>query len=109
MFLFLINNYYIQLITCMVQFIDKMPELTSEVFDALIKYWPIASTSKEVIYFIFPDFHWYLQVKFLTEIEEILTGIDAEQFKNVIDPLFKQLAKSILSPHFQVRFCIYLI
>ncbi|KAI1723847.1 protein phosphatase 2A regulatory B subunit (B56 family) domain-containing protein [Ditylenchus destructor] len=83
-----INFYHASLITCMVQFIDKMPELTSEVFDALIKYWPIASTSKEV--------------KFLTEIEEILTGIDAEQFKNVIDPLFKQLAKSILSPHFQV-------
>ncbi|KAI1719850.1 protein phosphatase 2A regulatory B subunit (B56 family) domain-containing protein [Ditylenchus destructor] len=83
-----INFYHTSLVACMVQFIEKIPELTSEVIDALIKYWPTASTTKEV--------------KFLTEIEEILNSIEPEQFKKVIDHLFKQLAKTILSPHFQV-------
>uniref|UniRef100_A0A914ZMH0 Uncharacterized protein n=1 Tax=Parascaris univalens TaxID=6257 RepID=A0A914ZMH0_PARUN len=39
---------------------------------------------------------------FLGEVEEILDIIEPEQFKKVIDPLFKQLAKCVSSPHFQV-------
>lgn len=40
---------------------------------------------------------------FLGEVEEILDIIEPEQFKKVIDPLFKQLAKCVSSPHFQVK------
>ena len=39
---------------------------------------------------------------FLGEVEEILDIIEPEQFKKIIDPLFKQLAKCVSSPHFQV-------
>jgi len=42
------------------------------------------------------------QVMFLGEVEEILDIIELDQFKKIIDPLFKQLAKCVSSPHFQV-------
>lgn len=41
---------------------------------------------------------------FLGEVEEILDIIEPEQFKKVIEPLFKQLAKCVSSPHFQVHY-----
>ncbi|KAK6058371.1 protein phosphatase 2A regulatory B subunit [Cooperia oncophora] len=42
------------------------------------------------------------EVMFLGEVEEILDIIEPEQFKKIIDPLFRQLAKCVSSPHFQV-------
>jgi len=38
----------------------------------------------------------------LGEVEEILEVVDAKNFKTVAEPLFQQLAKSVVSPHFQV-------
>ena len=43
------------------------------------------------------------EVMFLNELEEILDAIKPEQFQDVMVPLFKQLAKCVASPHFQVR------
>jgi serine/threonine-protein phosphatase 2A regulatory subunit B' len=40
---------------------------------------------------------------FLGEIEEILDVIEPAQFVKIQDPLFKQIAKCVSSPHFQVR------
>ncbi|KAI6220834.1 Serine/threonine protein phosphatase 2A regulatory subunit [Aphelenchoides fujianensis] len=81
--------YHAQLAYCVVQFIEKDSSLTPQVFDALLKFWPRTCSSKEVM--------------FLGEVEEILDIIEPEQFKKIIDPLFKQLAKCVSSPHFQVR------
>lgn len=39
---------------------------------------------------------------FLGELEEILDIIEPEQFIKVQETLFKQLAKCVSSPHFQV-------
>ena len=39
---------------------------------------------------------------FLGEIEEILDAIDPAQFQKIMDPLFKQIARCVSSPHFQV-------
>ena len=39
---------------------------------------------------------------FLGELEEILDIIEPEQFLKVQEPLFRQLAKCVSSPHFQV-------
>jgi serine/threonine-protein phosphatase 2A regulatory subunit B' len=39
---------------------------------------------------------------FLGEVEEILDIIEPDQFKKIIDPLFRQLSKCVSSPHFQV-------
>ena len=39
---------------------------------------------------------------FLGEIEEILDVIDPAQFKKIMVPLFKNIARCVSSPHFQV-------
>lgn len=39
---------------------------------------------------------------FLGEIEEILDVIDPPQFVKIQEPLFRQIAKCVSSPHFQV-------
>lgn len=40
---------------------------------------------------------------FLNELEEILDVIEPSEFSKVMEPLFRQLAKCVSSPHFQVR------
>ena len=40
---------------------------------------------------------------FLGEIEEILDVIEPAQFMKIQEPLFRQIAKCVSSPHFQVR------
>lgn len=62
-----------------------------QVLHGLFKFWPKTNSSKEVMY--------------LGEIEEILDIIDAPQFVAIQEPLFRQLAKCVSSPHFQV--CVY--
>ena len=41
---------------------------------------------------------------FLGEIEEILDAIEPPQFQKIMEPLFKQIARCVSSPHFQVMF-----
>ncbi|XP_074814071.1 serine/threonine-protein phosphatase 2A 56 kDa regulatory subunit beta isoform isoform X2 [Natator depressus] len=60
----------------------------AQVIRGLLKYWPKTCTQKEVM--------------FLGEIEEILDVIEPSQFVKVQEPLFKQIARCISSPHFQV-------
>uniref|UniRef100_A0A8C7LD72 Serine/threonine protein phosphatase 2A regulatory subunit n=1 Tax=Oncorhynchus kisutch TaxID=8019 RepID=A0A8C7LD72_ONCKI len=55
---------------------------------ALLKYWPKTHSPKEVM--------------FLNELEEILDVIEPSEFVKVMEPLFRQLAKCVSSPHFQV-------
>ena len=43
-----------------------------------------------------------LQVMFLGEIEEILDVIEPAQFVKIQEPLFRQIARCVSSPHFQV-------
>ena len=43
-----------------------------------------------------------MQVMYLNELEEILDVIEPAEFQKVMKPLFKQLAKCVSSPHFQV-------
>lgn len=40
---------------------------------------------------------------FLGEIEEILDVIEPAQFAKIQEPLFRQIAKCVSSPHFQVN------
>lgn len=44
----------------------------------------------------------YPQVMFLGEMEEILDVIEPSQFVKIQEPLFKQVARCVSSPHFQV-------
>lgn len=70
------------------QFLEKDYSLTEEVVKGLLKFWPKTYSQKEVM--------------FLGEIEEILDIIDPTQFKKIMVPLFRQIAKSVSSSHFQV-------
>ncbi|KAG9475556.1 hypothetical protein GDO78_003776 [Eleutherodactylus coqui] len=58
------------------------------VIRGLLKYWPKTCTQKEVM--------------FLGELEEILDVIEPSQFVKIQEPLFKQIARCVSSPHFQV-------
>mmetsp|Transcript_5150 Transcript_5150/g.15714 ORF Transcript_5150/g.15714 Transcript_5150/m.15714 type:complete len:571 (+) Transcript_5150:208-1920(+) len=80
--------YHPQLAYCVVQFLEKEPELTSRVLNALFKLWPKVNSSKEVL--------------LLNELEEILDVIEPEEFEKVHVSLFTKLAQCIGSAHFQV-------
>ncbi|KAL3223445.1 hypothetical protein MRX96_049809 [Rhipicephalus microplus] len=80
--------YHAQLAYCVVQFLEKDATLTEQVMKGLLKFWPKTCSQKEVM--------------FLGEIEEILDVIEPTQFARIQEPLFKQIAKCVCSPHFQV-------
>ncbi|XP_044581189.1 serine/threonine-protein phosphatase 2A 56 kDa regulatory subunit gamma isoform-like isoform X2 [Cotesia glomerata] len=83
-----LSVYHPQLAYCVVQFLEKDPNLTEPVIKNLLKFWPKTHSPKEVM--------------FLNELEEILDVIEPAEFQKVMDPLFRQLAKCVSSPHFQV-------
>ncbi|KAG2497759.1 hypothetical protein HYH03_004031 [Edaphochlamys debaryana] len=80
--------YHQQLAYCVTQFVEKDSKLAEPVLTALLKYWPVTNSQKEVL--------------FLGELEEILELTQAPEFQKVMIPLFKQLAKCLNSQHFQV-------
>ncbi|XP_032818653.1 serine/threonine-protein phosphatase 2A 56 kDa regulatory subunit epsilon isoform-like [Petromyzon marinus] len=83
-----LSLFHAQLAYCVVQFLEKDPQLTEPVIRALLKFWPKTCSQKEVM--------------FLGELEEILDVIESNQFVKIQEPLFRQIAKCVSSPHFQV-------
>ncbi|XP_039439496.1 serine/threonine-protein phosphatase 2A 56 kDa regulatory subunit gamma isoform-like [Culex pipiens pallens] len=83
-----LSVYHPQLAYCVVQFLEKDPALTQPVIKCLLKFWPKTHSPKEVM--------------FLNELEEILDVIEPAEFQKVMEPLFRQIAKCVSSPHFQV-------
>uniref|UniRef100_A0A1B0CF27 Serine/threonine protein phosphatase 2A regulatory subunit n=1 Tax=Lutzomyia longipalpis TaxID=7200 RepID=A0A1B0CF27_LUTLO len=83
-----LSVYHPQLAYCVVQFLEKDPSLTEPVIKSLLKFWPKTHSPKEVM--------------FLNELEEILDVIEPAEFQKVMEPLFRQIAKCVSSPHFQV-------
>ncbi|KAL5284723.1 PPP2R5B family protein [Megaselia abdita] len=83
-----LSLYHAQLAYCIVQFLEKDATLTEPVVRGLLKFWPKTCSQKEVM--------------FLGEIEEILDVIDPPQFVKIQEPLFRQIARCVSSPHFQV-------
>uniref|UniRef100_A0A8C2WER3 Serine/threonine protein phosphatase 2A regulatory subunit n=1 Tax=Cyclopterus lumpus TaxID=8103 RepID=A0A8C2WER3_CYCLU len=83
-----LSVYHPQLAYCAVQFLEKDSSLTEPVIMGLLKFWPKTHSPKEVM--------------FLNELEEILDVIEPSEFVKVQEPLFRQLAKCVSSPHFQV-------
>lgn len=84
-----LSLYHAQLAYCVVQFLEKDASLTEPVVRGLLKFWPKTCSQKEVM--------------FLGEIEEILDVIEPPQFVKIQEPLFRQIAKCVSSPHFQVK------
>ncbi|CAI8007058.1 Serine/threonine-protein phosphatase 2A 56 kDa regulatory subunit delta isoform [Geodia barretti] len=83
-----LSCYHPQLAYCVVQFLEKDPSLTESVVMGLLKYWPKVHSPKEVM--------------FLNELEEILDVMEPVEFVKVQQSLFRQIARCISSPHFQV-------
>ncbi|CAL1544420.1 unnamed protein product [Lymnaea stagnalis] len=83
-----LSLYHAQLAYCVVQFLEKDASLTEDVIKGLLKFWPKTCSQKEVM--------------FLGEIEEILDVIEPTQFQRIQEDLFRQIAKCVSSPHFQV-------
>ncbi|OBZ88893.1 Serine/threonine-protein phosphatase 2A regulatory subunit delta isoform [Choanephora cucurbitarum] len=81
-------SYSPQLTYCVVQFLEKDPDLVPGVVQGLMRYWPKVNSAKEVI--------------FLTEFEEILDVAETAGFETIMVPFFKKLAQCVSSPHFQV-------
>ncbi|XP_039283040.1 serine/threonine-protein phosphatase 2A 56 kDa regulatory subunit epsilon isoform [Nilaparvata lugens] len=84
-----LSMYHAQLAYCVVQFLEKDSTLTEPVIRGLLKYWPKTCSQKEVM--------------FLGEIEEILDVIEPLQFFKIQEPLFRQIARCVSSPHFQIK------
>ena len=62
--------------------------MADTVIRGLLKYWPVTNCPKEVL--------------FLGELEEVLEATQATEFQMCMVPLFRQLARCLNSPHFQV-------
>ncbi|XP_009629305.1 serine/threonine protein phosphatase 2A 57 kDa regulatory subunit B' beta isoform-like [Nicotiana tomentosiformis] len=80
--------YHQQLSYCIVQFVEKDYKLADTVIRGLLKYWPVTNCQKEVL--------------FLQELEEVLETTQAAEFQRCMVPLFRQIARCLNSPHFQV-------
>lgn len=83
-----VGVYMQQLTYCVTQFIDKDPKLASTVIRGLLKYWPVTSSQKEVM--------------FLSEVEEILESTGMVEFQKIMVPLFQRIGSCLSSSHFQV-------
>ncbi|KAM4695373.1 serine/threonine-protein phosphatase 2A 56 kDa regulatory subunit delta isoform [Discoglossus pictus] len=83
-----LSVYHPQLTYCVVQFMEKDSSLTEPVISGLLRFWPRTHSPKEVM--------------FLNELEEILDVMEPGEFSKVMEPLFRQLAQCVSSPHFQV-------
>jgi len=83
-----LSTFYQQLAYCMAQYVEKDPRLAVNVITAMLRYWPVSITAKEVL--------------FLNELEETLELTQATEFHAVQDGLRRRLAMCIESPHFQV-------
>ena len=62
-----------------------------QVVMGLLKYWPKVHSPKEVM--------------FLNELEEIMDVMEPIEFVKVMQPLFRQIARCVSSPHFRVCVC----
>ncbi|TYH77205.1 hypothetical protein ES332_D04G137000v1 [Gossypium tomentosum] len=83
-----VATYHHQLSYCVTQFVEKDYKLADTVIRGLLKYWPVTNCQKEVL--------------FLGELEEVLEATQSAEFQRCMVPLFRQIARCLNSPHFQV-------
>merc|ERR1712087_768844 len=81
-------SFFQQLSYCMAQYVEKDPTLAKEIILAMLKYWPVSITSKQVL--------------FLNELEETLELTQPQEFFTIQKVLFRRIACCITCPHFQV-------
>ncbi|KAL4465207.1 hypothetical protein ABPG74_001921 [Tetrahymena malaccensis] len=82
------HHYHEQLQRCSMLFLSKMPELSLDLIDALLKYWPFANSTKELM--------------FLSELLEVIEVPEMNKIQPYVERLFKRLIKCISGPHLQI-------
>ncbi|CAI9093277.1 OLC1v1028742C1 [Oldenlandia corymbosa var. corymbosa] len=83
-----LGMYHQQLSYCITQFVEKDAKLADIVVRGLLKFWPVTSSSKEIL--------------FLNELEEVLEATQPPEFQRCMVPLFQRIAHCLNSLHFQV-------
>jgi serine/threonine-protein phosphatase 2A regulatory subunit B' len=81
-------QFHGQLLYCITQYIEKDGKLSMTVIKGLLKFWPKTNSAKEVL--------------FLNELEEILELTSIDNFIQIAESVYRQLAISLTSPNFQV-------
>ncbi|KAG6412077.1 hypothetical protein SASPL_124743 [Salvia splendens] len=81
-------TYHSQLSYCVTQFVEKDYRLADTIVMGVLKSWPVTNSQKEVL--------------FLGELEEVLEMTNIMEFQRCMVPLFRQVARSMKSSHFQV-------
>lgn len=66
-------------------FLSKDPSLAIQLVEGLLRYWPFANSTKEVMY--------------LTELLEVLEVCEISKLEHLINKLFKRITKCIAGPH----------
>ncbi|PKA64749.1 Serine/threonine protein phosphatase 2A 59 kDa regulatory subunit B' gamma isoform [Apostasia shenzhenica] len=83
-----LDLYHKNLSSCIIHFIEKANQLADTVVRGMLKYWPLSNSPKELL--------------FLLELKEILEATRLEEFQKFMVPLFRQVAKCLISLNFQV-------
>ncbi|KAG9408209.1 Serine/threonine-protein phosphatase 2A 56 kDa regulatory subunit delta isoform [Aphanomyces cochlioides] len=83
-----VSLYHQQLSYCITQYVEKDPETAIPIISGIVRFWPWACSSKQVL--------------FLNELEEILELMGPDQLQQVHKDLFRVLSKCLGSQHFQV-------
>eukprot|EP01121_Diplochlamys_sp_Union-15-3_P015416 TRINITY_DN5092_c0_g1_i1.p1 TRINITY_DN5092_c0_g1~~TRINITY_DN5092_c0_g1_i1.p1 ORF type:complete len:603 (+),score=82.23 TRINITY_DN5092_c0_g1_i1:94-1902(+) len=83
-----LSLFHPQLSYCVIQFIDKSPTLTKPVIKALMRYWPVTDSAKEIL--------------FVTELEEILEFLDPPFLMNVYQAAFTKISQCLCSHRYLV-------
>jgi len=83
-----LSGFHQQLSYCIMQYVEKDPQLSAVIVECLLRIWPQTCSSKEVL--------------FLNEIEEVLELMQPAEFQKLQVMMFKRVALCIRSQHFQV-------
>ena len=84
-----LSTFYNQLVYCVVQFVDKNPQLAMSSLSYLLKVWPRHCSTKEVM--------------FVNECEEILDMSQPDTFPPLLQQkFFQRISQCVSSMHFQV-------
>jgi serine/threonine-protein phosphatase 2A regulatory subunit B' len=80
--------YHENIVRASMLFLSKDPNLSINLVEGLLKYWPFANSAKEMM--------------FLNEILEVLEVCEITKLEPLINKLFKRLIKCIAGSHLQV-------
>eukprot|EP00826_Nyctotherus_ovalis_P002616 TRINITY_DN10527_c0_g1_i6.p1 TRINITY_DN10527_c0_g1~~TRINITY_DN10527_c0_g1_i6.p1 ORF type:complete len:106 (-),score=26.86 TRINITY_DN10527_c0_g1_i6:31-348(-) len=74
-------NFHQQLSKCMAKYIKKDSKCATQIYNGILKYWPITNSIKEV--------------NFLNEIEELVEACNDTSLFQIEKEIFKKLCKCI--------------